>query len=71
MSVQERSETKNGAKMEPKWHQNGSNTKRIKNRSKNMMNFLIDFEAVLEPPTAAPLPTGERAGAVEGVKGEA
>ena len=48
----------------PKWV-----PKRIQNRSKNMMDFLIDFEAVLEPPTVAPPPTTIRAGAVEGVGG--
>ena len=37
--------SKKGAKMAPTWL-----PKRIKNRSKNMMDFLIDFEAVLEPP---------------------
>ena len=66
MSVQERSESKNGAKMAPEWV-----PKRIKNRSKHMMDFLIDFEAVLEPGSAAPPPTPERAGAVEGGRGEA
>ena len=63
MSVQERSETKKGAKVEPqmgpKWL-----PKRMQNRSKNMMIFLIDFEAVLEPPTPGPPRTTERAGAV-------
>ena len=34
-----------------------------------MIDFLIDFEAVLEPPSPAPPPTRERAGAVEGVGG--
>ena len=33
------------------------------------MDFLIDFEAVLEPPTAGEPPKAERAGAVEGVGG--
>ena len=50
--------------MTPKWL-----PKRIKIRSKNMMDFLIDFEAVLEPPTAGQPPEGERAGAVEGGMG--
>ena len=45
--------------------------KRIKNRSKIMMDFLIDFEAVLERPRAGEPPTAERAGAVEGGRGEA
>ena len=58
--------SKKGAKMAPKWL-----PKRIKNRSKNMMDFLIDFEAVLEPGTPARPPTTERAGAVEGGRGEA
>ena len=66
MSVQERSETENGANMAPKWV-----SKWIKNRSKNMMDFLIDFEAVLEPGTPGQPPTAERAGAVEGGGGEA
>ena len=52
--------------MAPKWV-----PKRIKNRSKNMMDFLIDFEAVLEPPTPGRPPEVERAGAVEGDRGEA
>ena len=52
--------------MGPKW-----DPKRIKNRSKNMMDFLIDFEAVLEPPPPGPPPKTERAGAVEGGGGEA
>ena len=34
-----------------------------------MMDFLIDFEAVLEPPPPARPPATERAGAVEGVGG--
>ena len=50
--------------MAPKWV-----PKRIKNRSKNMMDFLIDFEAVLEPPSPGQPPATERAGAVEGVGG--
>ena len=50
--------------MAPKWF-----PKRIKNRSKNMMDFLIDFGAVLEPPSAGRPPARERAGAVEGVGG--
>jgi len=52
--------------MAPKWV-----SKWIKNRSKNMMDFLIDFEAVLEPGTLGQPPTTERAGAVEGGRGEA
>ena len=50
--------------MAPKWV-----PKRIKNRSKNKMDFLIDFEVVLEPPTPGEGPTPQRAGAVEGVGG--
>jgi hypothetical protein len=50
--------------MAPKWV-----PKRIKNRSKNMMDFQIDFETVLEPPTLATPPTAERAGPVEGLRG--
>ena len=50
--------------MAPKWV-----PKRIKNRSKNLMDFLIDFETVLEPPTLGEPPGTERAGAVEGVGG--
>ena len=50
--------------MIPKWV-----SKRIKNRSKNMIDFLIDFEVVLEPPTPGEPPTTQRAGAVEGVGG--
>jgi len=50
--------------MAPKWV-----PKRIKNRSKNMMDFLIDFESVLEPGTPAQPPEAGRAGAVEGVRG--
>ena len=38
---------------------------------KNMMDFLIDFEAVLEPPTPGQPLEDERAGAVEGGRGEA
>ena len=52
--------------MAPKWV-----PKRIKNRCKNMMDFLIDFEAVLEPPTPGEPRKAERAGAVEGGGGEA
>ena len=52
--------------MAPKWL-----PKRIKNRSKNMMDFLIEFEAVLEPGPVGQPPTAERAGAVEGGRGEA
>ena len=52
--------------MAPKWL-----PKRIKHRSKHMMDFLIDFEAVLEPPPVGEPPTTERAGAVEGGRGEA
>ena len=50
--------------MAPKWL-----PKRIKNRSKNMMDCLIDFEAVLELGTLGEPPTAERAGAVEGGRG--
>ena len=70
MSVQERSETKSGAKMEPTWHQNGSQN-RSKIDPKLWWIFQIDFEAVLEPPTPGQPPTAERAGAVEGGRGEA
>ena len=49
-------------KMVPKWL-----PKLIKTRSKNMMDFQIDFEAVLEPPPLGAPPTSSRAGAVEGV----
>ena len=66
MRVQERSGTKNGAKMAPKWV-----SKWIKSRSKNMIDFLIGFEALLEPPPVGEPPPGERAGAVEGGRGEA
>ena len=52
--------------MAPKWL-----PKRIKNQLKNMIVFLIDFEAVLEPPSPGEPPTAERAGAVEGGRGEA
>ena len=52
--------------MAPKWV-----PKRIKNRSKNMMDFQIDFEAILEPPPLGEPPKVERAGAVEGGRGEA
>ena len=58
--------SKNGANMAPKWL-----PKLIKNRSKIMIDFLIDFEAVLEPPTLGEPPTPEQAGAVEGGRGEA
>ena len=60
-------------KMEQKGSQNGFKwvPTLIKHRSKNMMDFLIGFEAVLEPPPPAPPPTSERAGAVEGGRGEA
>ena len=50
--------------MAPKWV-----PKRIKNRSKDMMDFLLDFDAVLEPGTVGQPPTSERAGAVEGGMG--
>ena len=43
--------------MAPKWL-----PKRIKNRSKNMIDFLIDFEAVLEPPPLGEPPTREGGG---------
>ena len=52
--------------MAPKWV-----PKRIKNRSKNMIDFQIDFEALLESPSAGRPPENERAGAVEGGRGEA
>ena len=52
--------------MAPKWV-----PKWIKNRPKNMMDFLIDFEAVLEPPSTEGPRKTERAGAVEGGRGEA
>ena len=65
-AIRDQKWSKNGANMAPKWV-----LKRIKNRSKHMMDFLIDFEAVLEPPTPAPPPTTPRAGAVEGGRGEA
>ena len=52
MSVQERSETKNGAKREPTWHPNGSqNGSKID--PKSMIVFLIDFKAVLKPSWAS------------------
>ena len=65
-AIRDQNWSKNGAKMAPTWV-----PKRIKNRSKNMMTFLIDFEALLEPPTPGPPPTTERARAVEGGRGEA
>ena len=52
--------------MAPNWP-----PKRVKNRSKNMMDFQIDFEALLEPPPPGQVPKTERAGAVEGGRGEA
>ena len=56
--------SKKGAKMAPTLL-----PKRIKIRSKNMMDFLIDFEAILDPhPPGQPV-KAERAGAVEGVGG--
>ena len=58
--------SKKGAKMAPKWV-----PKRLKNRYKNMMICLIDFEAILGPPRAGRPPEDERAGAVEGGRGEA
>ena len=68
MNVQERSKTKNGAKIEPTWHQNGSqNGSRIDSKNDR---FLIDFEAVLEPPSTGEPPTTERDGAVEEGRGE-
>ena len=42
--------------MAPKWV-----PKRIKNRSKNMMDFLFDSKAVLESPTSGQPPEVERA----------
>ena len=65
-AIRDQKWSKNGAKMGPK-----RGPKRIKNRTKNIMDFLIDFEAVLEPGTLARPPTAERAGAVEGGRGEA
>ena len=56
--------SKKGPKMASRWL-----PKRIKNRSKNMMFFKIDFWAVLERPSPGQPPTAERAGAVEGVGG--
>ena len=64
-----------GAIRDQKWSKNGANMpakwvpKRIKNQSKNMIVFLIDFEAVLEPPPVGEPPAGQRAGAVEGLRG--
>ena len=58
--------SKKGAKMASKWL-----PKRIKHRSKNMIDLLIDFGAVLEPGPSAQPPGTERAGAVEGGRGEA
>ena len=52
--------------MAPKWL-----PKRIKNQLKNMIDFLIDFEAVFGAGPVGQPPTGERAGAVEGGRGEA
>ena len=65
-AIRDQKWSKNGAKLAPKWV-----PKRIKNRSKNMMDFLIDFEALLEPPSTAPQPAIQRAGPVEGGRGEA
>ena len=65
-AIWEQKRSKKGAQMAPKCL-----PKRIKNRSKNMMDFLIDFEAVLEPPSTGEPPTSERAGAVDGGRGEA
>ena len=65
-AIRDQNWSKNEAKMTPKWV-----PKRIKHRSKNMMIFLIDFEAVLEPPSTGEPPTPEQAGAVEGGGGEA
>ena len=42
---------------------------RLKIDPKPILFFVIDFEAVLEPPTVGRPPTAERAGAVEGVGG--
>ncbi len=58
----EQSGGQNGPKMAPQT---------VQNESKNMMDFQIDFEAVLEPPTLGEPPATERAGAVEGGGGEA
>ena len=63
-AIRDQKWSKKGAKIAPRWLPKG-----IKNRSKHMMDFLIDFEAVLEPPSAGPPPETERAGAVEGVGG--
>lgn len=52
--------------MVPKWLR-----RRIKIQSENMMDFSIDFEAVLEPGTVGQPPTALRAGAVEGCRREA
>ena len=52
------------ANMTPKWV-----PKRIQNRSKNMIDLLMNFEAVLEPATVVQPPTGKRAGAMEGIRG--
>ena len=52
---------KKGAKMAPTWV-----PRQIKDRSKNMMDDFIDFEAVLKLPSPGQPPTSRRAGAVEG-----
>ena len=65
-AIRDQTWSKNGAKMAPNWV-----PKLIKNRYKNMMDFLIDFEALLEPPTPGQPRKPERAGAVEGGRGEA
>ena len=65
-AIRDQKWSKKGAKMGPKWV-----PKRIKNRYENMMDFQIDFKAVLEPPSTGEPPTAERAGAVEGGRGEA
>ena len=44
MSVQERSETKNGAKMEPTWHQNGS-----QNGSNIDPQIWLNFRSIVDP----------------------
>ena len=65
-AIRDQKWSKMRAQMAPTWL-----PKCIKNRSKNMMDFLIDFEAVLEPPSPGQPPTSSRAGAVEGGRGEA
>ena len=52
--------------MAPQWV-----PKRVKNRSKNMLDFQLDFEALLERGSVGEPPKTERAGAVDGGRGEA